>query len=156
MNRREMLGAVGASGLAAISLGGCRAPDPRYIELRVSPKVGESPFTVEEFAAAGKSAGAVRSDDERGLALFLARTVKDAAAPKQVRLLVADSNTLERVWSAVRVSRAAGIANVFYYGCVPPGCGVLTGATADQKRHDGTPYTTEWLEKTLETHSTFC
>lgn len=156
MNRREMLGAVGASGLASISLAGCSPPDPRYVELRVSPKVSESPFTVEEFSAAGKSAGAVRADDERGLALFLTRTVKDAAAPKQVRLMVADGNTLPRVWSAVRVSKAAGIARVLYYGCVPPGCGVLTGATPDQKRHAGTTFTTEWLDQTLTTVSTYC
>jgi hypothetical protein len=156
MNRREMFSMLGVSGWTAYSALRGFLPEPSYLDVRVTPKTHEPPFAVEEFAADGRSAGCVRCDDERSLTLFLGRTIRDPAAPRRVRLTVTDGNSLERVWMAVRACRAAGITQVRYFGCIPPGCGILTGATSHQPRLNGIILNTEWLEKTLERHSTYC
>jgi hypothetical protein len=151
MNHRSSLVAFGAIALLTAAAVACGPrPVPPYIEVRVAPKI--APFTIEEFTTkgqsfvpaghqmvfAGQSAGALRADDERGLALFLIRTVKDPAAPKEIRLIVPDGCTLERVWAAARAAKAAGVTQVRYFGCLPPGCSLVTGANANQERLNGT------------------
>lgn len=169
MNRRESLGALFTISLAAGAAVACGPrPVPPYMEIRVAPKAG--PFTIEEFTTtgqsfvptgqptvfAGQSAGVLHADGERGLALFLGRTVKDSAAPGEFRLIVPDGCSLERVWTAVRAVKTAGVTQVRYFGCLPPGCGILTGAGADQPRHAGAAYKIEDLVRVLERVSESC
>ena len=153
MNRRSSIFAFGAIGLLTTVAIACGPlPARPYIEVRVAPKA--DPFTIEEFTTkgqsfvsagqpkgfAGQSVGALHADDERGLALFLGRTVKDPAAPKEIRLIVPDGCTLERVWAAARAAKAAGVTHVRYFGCLPSGCGLVIGGKAEQERLAGTVY----------------
>jgi len=157
MNRREMLTVVGVGTLAATCRAGCGGKPPQnYLELRLIARRGAIPFELEEFAAPGKSLGAIRSDDDKGVTLFLTHTAKDPAAPKELRLNVSNGSTLETVWSAVKAIRTSGFAQLKYYGCIPPGCGVPAGAMPDHKRHDGTVIKLEELDKTLSENSMKC
>jgi hypothetical protein len=169
MNHRSSLFALGTLGLLATAAIACGPrPVPPYIEVRVAPK--SDPFTIEEFTTkgqsfvstgqpvvfVGQSAGALQAAEERGLALFLTRTVKDPAAPKEIRLIVPDGCTFERVWMAVRAAKAAGVTQVRYFGCLPPGCGLLVGAKANQERHAGTVYKIEDLIQIFEVVAMLC
>jgi hypothetical protein len=169
MTRLATFAAIAVVGLLAASVIACGPrPVPPYIEVRVAPTA--DPFTIEEFTTkgrsfvpagqpmvfAGQSAGALHADDERGLALFLGRTVKDPAAPKEIRLIVPDGCTFERVWSAVRAAKVAGVTRVRYFGCLPPGCGLLVGAKTNQERHAGTVYKIEDLIQIFEAVSLLC
>jgi hypothetical protein len=169
MNRHSSLFAFGAIALLTTAVIACGPrPVPPYIEVRVAPKT--DPFTIEEFTTkgqsfvpggqpqvfAGQSAGALHADDERGLALFLGRTVKDPAAPKEIRLIVPDGCTLERVWAAARAAKTAGVTQVRYFGCLPSGCGLVIGAKAEQERLAGTVYKIDDLIQIFEAVSLLC
>jgi hypothetical protein len=158
MKRRELLALVGTGGLLTIigTTGSTAVVTTRFLELRIGGEPGELPFAVEEFGPGGQSAGVVRFEDERGLALFLTRTRKDPDAPKQLRLAVANGSTLDRVWAAVKASRAGGFGQVRYYGCIPPGCGLVAGETPNQTRYAGTVYKLETLDRILSENWTKC
>lgn len=158
MNRRELLAAIGVGTLAATCKAGCSPPKPaeNYLELRLIARRSGIPFEMEEFTAPGQSLGELRSNDERGVTLFLTHASKNPAAPKQLRLIVENSSKLERVYAAVKSCRAAGFAKVRYYGCIPPGCGITAGEQSDQKRHLGTEFKTDELEKILIENSQKC
>jgi hypothetical protein len=158
MNRRNLLIVIATAGFAVAGLrascGGANAES--YLEVRLSAKVGQALFSIEEFGADGKSVGVIRCDDNRGLILFLKRTSKDPAGPKQLRLAVEDESKLESVLTAVQACRAAEFAQIKYYGCVPPGCGIRAGAATSMPRHEGKVFKTEELEKILLDNSTKC
>jgi hypothetical protein len=160
MNRRKMLAVLGVGSLVASRGLAMRPPAAAegYLELRLTPsaRAGQAPIVVEEFGADGKSVGEIRSADDRGVILFLRRTSKDPAGPKQLRLAVEDGSKLESVLTGVRACRAGGFAQLKYYGCVPPGCGVLSGAVTSMPRHTGTVFNCEELEKILCENSTKC
>ena len=157
MNRREVLALASVAGFTAVSRAGCRAgTQTNFLELRITSKKDVAPFVVEEFAGPKQSNGAIRADDEKGLALFLTRTKKDPAGPRLLRMMVATGSTLETVWAAVKAARSAGFSEVRYYGCIPPGCGVPAGGTPDQKRLDGTPLKTDQLDEMLIENSCKC
>jgi hypothetical protein len=162
MTRRSSIFALGTIGLLTVAAFAC-GPRlvPPYIEIRIAS--GAGPIAIEEFVTIGhgygarsQSAGALQASDERGLALFLGRSLKDPAAPKVFHLTVNDGCSLERVWAAVRAAKAAGVTQVRYFGCLPPGCGQLTGANGNQERLSGTVYKIEDLVQILETVSTYC
>lgn len=158
MNRRELLAVAGVGAMAAVSRAGCGVPKPtNYLEFRLhSARNVIYRFEIEEFAAPGKPIGDLRSQKPDGITVFLTRTAKNPTAPKDLRLIVENSASLELVWDAVKSIKTAGFAQLRYYGCIPPGCGITAGATNEQKRLEGTVFKTEELDKILSVNSTKC
>lgn len=158
MHRREFLGLAGAVVVSGIAQ--ATAVKPTYsvhaFELRVTSKTGETPFIVEEFDRQGKSLGSLRSDDERGLKLFLSRVAREANAPGDVRLVILTGTTLENVWTAVKACRNSGFTRVKYFGCIPPGCGIRSGQFLNQPRYEGKVIALEWLDRVLTENSMKC
>lgn len=81
---------------------------------------------------------------------------KTKQRPSRIELVVPDGSTLEAVYHAVTALHAAGIREVRYTGCIPPGCSILTGATSDQKRLKRKPMKSADLVRIVEENSVKC
>lgn len=57
---------------------------------------------------------------------------------------------------AAKALARTGFESVSYWGCIPPGCGIKSGATPDQQRLHGRPITTRSLVEILEENSLKC
>ena len=120
----------------------------RGIELKVSSVGKVATFSVRK--APGK---AMNFKDQAGLVGYLKRIYKE---PVAIRLVVSKGTPLEAAWTAVKACSESGIQSVDYFGCIPPGCGILAGADPGQTRYAGQNFQVSKLNEILILNSQKC
>lgn len=73
-----------------------------------------------------------------------------------IEITVPDGTSLEPVFAAVQAAKDAGYTQIRYWGCIPPGCSILTGATPDQQRFKGRSFKAADLMKIVIENSYKC
>lgn len=128
----------------------------RPLELRVQSKAKDSVYSLVYVAPDGKSSIVKSSKDSKAVRDFFARFAGSSKEQSSIRLIVPDGTTLETVFAAVKEIEGFGFRQVQYFGCVPPGCSILTGATPDQLRCSGKLFETGALMKIIAENSEKC
>lgn len=75
---------------------------------------------------------------------------------KSLEIIVSDGSALVDVLAAVQAANDAKFVEARYWGCIPPGCSIPTGATADQERLKGRNLKVSDLLKTVINNSYKC
>jgi hypothetical protein len=109
---------------------------------------------ITEYGEGGKVVGSLTAD-ERMATLFLARSRTDNAAPKEVRVVVADGSTLGAAFSAVAAVNYAGFTKVKFTGTIPTKFNVPAGRK-DLPRQHLQEHETDKLYKTLRAYMMTC
>jgi len=116
--------------------------------LKISSNGKNATFSVQAGTAKAK-----HFKDQSGLAGYLKRVYR---RPVAIRFEVSKGTSLEATWTAVKACAESGVQTVSYFGCIPPGCGILAGVGADQAWHSGTRFQVDRLNEILILNSQKC
>jgi hypothetical protein len=101
-------------------------------------------WVVSEYGPKGELIGSLTTEHETMLVRLLARTAKDSAAPKELRIVVWDGATAYGPFGAVNAAKEGGYKSVKFSGTIPSKGGVRAGAK-DLPRHHLEDFETEKL-----------
>jgi RNA polymerase sigma factor (sigma-70 family) len=87
-------------------------PKGGYLQLIIGTKDAMWPYQVKEFGADGKAFGSIAFENAEVFGRYLARTMKDAGGPKELRIVTSADTPTNHLLSAIEACRAAGIKDV--------------------------------------------
>ncbi|HEV3435970.1 MAG TPA: sigma-70 family RNA polymerase sigma factor [Gemmata sp.] len=83
-----------------------------YLQLTIGTKDAMWPFQVTEFGSDGKSIGTIAFTNAEVFGRYLARTMKDATGPKELRITARADMPYDLLISTVEMCKAAGFKDV--------------------------------------------
>ncbi|MBX7133351.1 MAG: hypothetical protein K1X67_11815 [Fimbriimonadaceae bacterium] len=120
----------------------------KNMELKVSSNGKNARFSVQLGSSKAK-----HFNDQASLAGYLKQVYR---GPAVIRFVVSKGTSLEATWTAVKACAESGVQSVSYFGCIPPGCGILAGVGADQTRYSGRRFQVDRLNEILVLNSQKC
>jgi RNA polymerase sigma factor (sigma-70 family) len=83
-------------------------PTGAYLQLTLGAKDAAWPYQVKEYNANGKSVGAVAFENAEVLGRYLTRTMKDASAPKELRVAYREGVKKDEMAAVLETAKASG------------------------------------------------